>query len=222
MVLGASAAVDAAAVNSYFGWNYVSSTIVIGGNLFNLPTLTLNSITYQGEGGTTIQNMPNFFGSGPELPDGIGLVDNPTYTTVVDGDGETTRTVGAVLSIDWIPAGILTPWGSTYGFPTIGITGIVANGGPVALSYSPAYVVGLIPEGSGNELNSALGGAQGDIYDPSRAVTFNAIDLPPPDYGYGDLIFSASAAAVPVPSAVWLFGSGLLGLVAVARRRMKV
>lgn len=29
----------------------------------------------------------------------------------------------------------------------------------------------------------------------------------------------ASASAVPVPAAVWLFGSGLLGLIAVARRR---
>ena len=29
----------------------------------------------------------------------------------------------------------------------------------------------------------------------------------------------ASAPVVPVPAAVWLFGSGLLGLVGVARRR---
>ena len=33
--------------------------------------------------------------------------------------------------------------------------------------------------------------------------------------------YSMSIAAVPVPAAVWLFGSGLLGLVAVSRRRTR-
>jgi len=32
-------------------------------------------------------------------------------------------------------------------------------------------------------------------------------------------VFNVSVSAVPVPAAVWLFGSGLLGLVGVARRR---
>lgn len=35
----------------------------------------------------------------------------------------------------------------------------------------------------------------------------------------GSLTFDAGVSAVPVPAAVWLFGSGLLGLVGVARRR---
>ena len=33
--------------------------------------------------------------------------------------------------------------------------------------------------------------------------------------------FSGSLTAVPVPAAVWLMGSGLLGLVGVARRRRR-
>lgn len=33
---------------------------------------------------------------------------------------------------------------------------------------------------------------------------------------------SVKISAVPVPAAVWLFGSGLLGLVSVARRRMRI
>ncbi|MDT8283315.1 MAG: VPLPA-CTERM sorting domain-containing protein [Gammaproteobacteria bacterium] len=33
------------------------------------------------------------------------------------------------------------------------------------------------------------------------------------------LSLSITPSAVPVPAAVWLFGSGLLGLVGVARRR---
>ena len=32
-------------------------------------------------------------------------------------------------------------------------------------------------------------------------------------------ITASNASVIPVPAAVWLFGSGLLGLVGVARRR---
>lgn len=41
----------------------------------------------------------------------------------------------------------------------------------------------------------------------------------PPDLGISRLTPSAVPSAVPVPAAVWLFGSGLLGLAGVARRR---
>jgi len=33
-----------------------------------------------------------------------------------------------------------------------------------------------------------------------------------------DIVNVASASAVPVPAAAWLFGSGLLGLIVLARR----
>jgi len=35
----------------------------------------------------------------------------------------------------------------------------------------------------------------------------------------GALVGVADLSAVPVPAAVWLFGSGLIGLLGVARRR---
>jgi hypothetical protein len=38
-------------------------------------------------------------------------------------------------------------------------------------------------------------------------------------YKGGTLDLSAAASPVPVPAAAWLFGSGLLGLVGVARRK---
>ncbi len=41
----------------------------------------------------------------------------------------------------------------------------------------------------------------------------------PGGHDYNDLVIHVSGAhVVPVPSALWLFGSGILGLVAVARR----
>ena len=43
------------------------------------------------------------------------------------------------------------------------------------------------------------------------------------DRDYNDLVVRVSGVshmAVPVPAAVWLFGSGLLGLLTIARRRV--
>jgi hypothetical protein len=77
----------------------------------------------------------------------------------------------------------------------------------------------LQPEAIGavNELDSALGGPQGDIYDAGRIASFSS-DPTTGIIGTGDFTFSA-ATVVPVPPAVWLFSSGLLGLIGIGRRR---
>jgi hypothetical protein len=54
--------------------------------------------------------------------------------------------------------------------------------------------------------------------------TTNGVNITKVELVTGDIEFSALddfhyGAAVPIPAAVWLFGSGLLGLAAVARRR---
>ena len=41
------------------------------------------------------------------------------------------------------------------------------------------------------------------------------------DVYFDNVSFTADVSAVPVPAAVWLFGSGLVGLVGVARRKVK-
>lgn len=60
----------------------------------------------------------------------------------------------------------------------------------------------------------------GNGFDPTPATwTLTAQSV---DAGGGVVTpttYSMTVAAVPVPAAVWLFGSGILGLVAVARRR---
>ena len=209
-------------IDSYFGWNYVNAEVDLwnGDGPFNPGYLTLNSITYEGDTGNQTLAMPDFYGNGrTELPDGIGQIDNPTYATVTGGDGETTRTIGTSLPIDWIPAGVTTSWDAVYDFPTIRIVGINVFGVDGAMYSSAPYVIGLIPAGSGTELDSTFTELQGDIYDPGNVRTFYATDFIYPAYAFGDFTFSA--AVVPVPASVWLLGSGLLGLAGVARRQRR-
>lgn len=210
-------------IDSYFGWNYVGSFVYTQPPGFPispipLPELFLNDITYIGESGTNIQ--PVNFGGG-SMPDGegLGMVGDPTYTMdMVLGDGESTRTMGTTMPIDWIPAGTMTPWGSTYAFPTIGLTGISAQGVPGILSVPGQYVIGLIPFGANTELDSSLGGLQSHIYDAGRIVSFEP-DPTTGIFGDGQFIFSAASAVVPVPAAIWLFASGIIGLIGAARRK---
>jgi len=41
------------------------------------------------------------------------------------------------------------------------------------------------------------------------------------DIGSGHSLTLTNISSVPVPAAVWLFGSGLLGLIGVARRKVR-
>lgn len=226
-------------IDAYFGMNFVGGGGPASAFVFELDLL---SITYTGGGGVTYTSeMPVFPGNmldNPSfpprtgLPDYSGLVAAPTYTTlpVVErqptGDGETTRTIGETVPINWDTSG---------GFPMIGISSITAEvsaiGGQWELTFpsDTPYTVGLIPPGTTNELDSLLFTPFGDIYDGLAGVSGNPVgtafvSVAPPNFeswigtASGDFIFAA-AAPVPLPVAVWIFGSGLLGLIGVARRK---
>jgi hypothetical protein len=237
--LSFSVPAQAVVIDSFFGMNFVAGASP-GGPLFSFE-LDLLSITYTGGGGATFTTaMPVFPGDteGPisrprtGLPDFTGLAAAPTFTTrpVVDGqptgDGETTRTIGATVPINW---------DTSSGFPMIGISSITtevsATDGLWELTFpsDTPYKVGLIPPGATNELDSLLFAPFGDIYDGLAGVSGNPVgtaivSVAPPGFeswigtASGDFIFAA-AAPVPLPAAVWLFGSGLIGLVGMARRR---
>ena len=57
----------------------------------------------------------------------------------------------------------------------------------------------------------------GDMSELVLAYNDNALGTG--DADYDDMLVRAEFSAVPVPAAVWLFGSGLLGLIGIARRR---
>jgi hypothetical protein len=220
--LSLSAPAHAVVIDSFFGMNFVGGGGPAAGFDFELDLL---SITYTGgEGVTFTTAMPVFPGNMGDnplapprtgLPDYSGLVASPTYTTLPivggqpTGDGETTRTIGETVPINWDTSG---------GFPMIGISSITAEvsatSGLWELTFpnDTPYKVGLIPPGATNELDSLLFAPFGDIYDGLAGVPGNPVDT---------AVVSAAppGSPVPLPAAFWLFGSGLIGLVGVARRR---
>lgn len=231
-----SSAAQSAVIDTYFGMNFVAGTLNTG--TLNPFEINLLDITYTGGGGSTHTTaMPAFGGTYIEssgsklrngLPDYMGLTASPTYTTqpVIDGvptgDGETTRTINQTIAIDWNTSG---------GFPVIDITSITVDtsvyNGPWTLSFTTPYRVGLIPPGTINELDSLLFSPFGDIYDGLVGVAGNPIGSAvvtsaPPGLesaigsAFGDFTFAA-AQPVPIPAAIWLFGSGLMGLIGIAR-----
>jgi hypothetical protein len=139
--LALSSTAQSAVLNAYFGMNFVGGAI----NTSQLGPFEVNllDITYIGGGGATYTTeMPVFSGtylgstvSRTGLPDYSGLTASPTYTTqpviggVPTGDGETTRTIGQTLAIDWNLSSL---------FPMIDITSITVDtavfGGPWVLA----------------------------------------------------------------------------------------
>jgi hypothetical protein len=69
------------------------------------------------------------------------------------------------------------------------------------------------------------GSRNGVDYDPTPAIwTFSTTDLGDwdgADLRDGTYSMSVQTTVVPVPAAVWLFGSGMIGLVGIARRKAK-
>jgi len=76
---------------------------------------------------------------------------------------------------------------------------------------------------TGIDIDSVEGVTLDTLYSYVRLRDDESINQTGSPFGEADIIaigaISSGVAAVPVPAAVWLFGSGLLGLVSVARRK---
>jgi hypothetical protein len=78
-------------------------------------------------------------------------------------------------------------------------------------------------DGKNHVYSSSYGGDE--IIPAGVFISFEDVDAKTSDFDYNDASFvvtNTSVGAVPVPAAAWLFGSGLLGLAGVARRRSAV
>jgi hypothetical protein len=82
-----------------------------------------------------------------------------------------------------------------------------------ATPYSDSLIAGLGIPPQGYAPLAATSASQGFTAGPFTDVVAYF------DIGSGNSMYVTSVSAVPVPAAVWLFGSGLLGLLGVARRK---
>ena len=140
------------------------------------------------------------------------------------------RSDGTLFANGWALGGPSYPDSSTSHLYTVDLaTGSATNIGPsgVTLGRSLKYS-GLAFSDDGTLLSlGSLDAASGALYSVNTttgaATSLSGTGLP---YGTGPIHFGVDgglafvpAATVPVPAAVWLFGSGLLGLIGMARRK---
>ena len=83
------------------------------------------------------------------------------------------------------------------------------NGDTFQSSIYCVYVVGVICP-----TDTVTGSYDGTSF----SMTRNYFSGYPDDFSYS-IVINGTVSAVPVPAAVWLFGSGLIGLIGIARRK---
>lgn len=203
-------------------WGYGYRTQITGGFQFDTST----------GAGTATVNSFQFFGSGPAVAHDI------TMQAVGDGfGGAGTLVVGSML-FDWngnnnIKVGIVLDAAGFFGAGPVGTSATISGVGAIPasnLTKGGKYPIGPAPMatttwntdvydnpaclGSNTCLisNDTIGGSPMDNGPfPSFSANFDITSI------HIDKV--TTAPPVPVPAAVWLFGSGLLGLVGVARRK---
>jgi hypothetical protein len=210
----------------YYGdttWGYGLRTQISG-------TFTFNTST--GAGSATV-NPFQFFAAGPAVAHDI------TMQAIGDGVGGTGTLVAGGMLFDWngnnnISVGLILDAAGLFGaLPTAGTSTVISGVGAVPASdgiNKGKFPIGAAPMATTTwntdfNTNPACAGSA-TCLTSNDAVGGSPMDNGPfPGFNANFDITSVHVtnvevpAAVPVPAAVWLFGSGLLGLVGVARRK---
>ncbi|MHB1241078.1 MAG: VPLPA-CTERM sorting domain-containing protein [Gammaproteobacteria bacterium] len=224
---GPLANTDKTSVAPWYGWR----TAVTGTMSFNTTTGagtgTVTPFSFFGGGAAsatkiTMQAIGNGSGgAGPLVLGNMGFNWNGTsgipVSIVLDASGlfgavgAGVHTGQVITGVGALPASNATVFGtgmSTYTLP-LGPTPVATttwnttNIGTVGLGTNPSGTLPLIAD--------TIGGS------PMQAGPFPNFNA---NFDISSLtVTSAGTAPVPIPAAAWLFGSGLLGLVGVARRR---
>lgn len=159
--------------------------------------------------------------------------------TVSDGSGGVTFTVQSFNMDTYIgTAGgmFATQYGTTTGAGPTTMTGSVSAAGVISLDTTGRYgmaqyfntSLGMQPWNAGVvHTSGTMVGAAGTLTGTHLTSTgYGKVVASAGVNGWGFFngtpyteVFSMQFTAVPVPAAVWLFGSGLLGLVGIARRK---
>ena len=160
---------------------------------------------------------------------GLGLLpgnENPVATGGSGGlgaGGISYDTDTNVLSIDIV-------WGSANGFVDLTgnvsashIHGFTASPPPTGFSQN-AGVLYTLHTLTGFNTSASSGGFTGtvgiqEIHEAGLLAGQTYINVHTPTNGPGEIRGQLVVNPIPIPAAVWLFGSGLIGLIGVARRK---
>jgi hypothetical protein len=132
----------------------------------------------------------------------------------IAGTGATPATDGTYINATWgYMANGPTPLATTT-FNTTNVAGCLLGG---CIGVNPSGTTPIItdttPFGAGVYHSTRTAGIGGNPMQDGPFQGFNA------NFDAQSLTVTGYTPAIPVPAAVWLFGSGLLGLVGVARRK---
>ncbi len=95
----------------------------------------------------------------------------------------------------------------------------VSSGDVLDFNFNSASSSALSPVDNYNGSNLQGLGIMSSTTTPDLVLAYNDNYLGYIDSDFDDMLVRASFSVVPIPAAAWLFGSGLLGLIGLARRR---
>jgi hypothetical protein len=190
----------------------LAAVLVVSGGAANAATVSnwanLDDLVGGDSGGLTIYSPVNLQGSVLSAEGSLNLIDNAVGSNLSSGTGSNfkfnyTFTSGGATSVSGYIADI-TGGASSYAIKLVDLTThtVLVSSGTAGSYGGIGAGLGLTYSGSG--LNST------DKYDFIVSGKLN---------GAGTAGFQGGISAVPVPGALVLFGSGLLGLAGASRRR---
>ncbi len=188
---------------------------MVGFSFFGSGLASATTISFQAVGDGT-------GGPGPLVLGNMGFNWNGTTgiptSIVLDASGFFGAVGGGITTGDVITGGVLPATdGFAFDFGKLGTYTLPIGAVPIATTTWNTTDIGTVglgsnPSGTLPFTDDGIGGS------PMKAGPFPGFNA---NFDITDLTVTniTTPSAVPVPAAVWLFGSGLMGLVGVARRR---
>ena len=160
----------------------------------------------------------------------IGIDDTFNITGSYEATGGTDLSNATTVQLDVVNSGgtATDDFGLTIGLPPLATSGLAGSSADISsfTSVTNFFTIGgwqldlstldAIDQRTDLLTMSGSGVVSGNGFDATGATWSFSGDSPT---SYSMTITSTGIPAVPVPAAVWLFGSGLIGLAGVARRK---
>lgn len=222
---------------SIINFDFTGRLVVVGGGSIVGPAYTpiaasLEYDTVSGVGSSAMSiEMSDFYLGTPATFHDITMERNKIDTNLINGTILVDWGVNfdMKLFVQWDATGLFNAidYGLQAGNVLSGSTLYHDNDASGTFTAGDTYLtdVGSVATPYSDTLQLLPADMQGATPMAGTAASIGFIDGPFPgiqgmlDIGSGNSLHVTSVSAVPVPAAVWLFGSGLLGLIAVARRK---